>query len=80
MHLNWNYFADLRLIWPPFVNWVLAVQESVGSYRSLGGRASGPYVSGRILNLGADWQTVFADGVAELDTRYAIETDAGSHD
>ena len=35
----------------------------------IGGRASGPYVTGRILNLGADWQTVFADGVAELDTR-----------
>ena len=34
-------------------------------------------MTGRILNLGADWQTVFADGVAELDTRYAIETDAG---
>ena len=43
----------------------------------IGGRASGPYVTGRILNLGADWQTVFSDGVAELDTRYAIETDAG---
>ena len=43
----------------------------------IGGRASGPYVTGRILNLGADWQTVFADGVAELDTRYAIETDTG---
>ena len=43
----------------------------------IGGRASGPYVSGRILNLGADWQTVFADGVAELNARYAIETDRG---
>ena len=43
----------------------------------IGGRASGPYVTGRILNLGADWQTVFADGVAELDTRYAIETGTG---
>ena len=43
----------------------------------IGGRASSPYVTGRILNLGADWQTVFADGVAELDTRYAIETEAG---
>ena len=42
----------------------------------IGGRASGPYVTGRILNLGADWQTVFADGVAELDTRYAIDANA----
>ena len=27
---------------------------------------------------GADWQTIFADGLAELDTRYAIETDDGA--
>nr|MDJ0637896.1 DUF3237 family protein [Paracoccaceae bacterium] len=31
-----------------------------------------------ILNLGADWQTIFADGLAELDTRYAMETDDGA--
>ena len=43
----------------------------------VGGRASGPYIKGHILNLGADWQTIFQDGVAELDTRYAIETDQG---
>jgi len=43
----------------------------------VGGRASGPYLTGHILNLGADWQTIFQDGVAELDTRYAIETDQG---
>jgi hypothetical protein len=35
-------------------------------------------ISGRILNLGADWQTIFADGSAELDTRHAIETDDGA--
>lgn len=44
----------------------------------VGGRVTGPKVSGRILNLGADWQTIFADGVAELDTRYAMETDDGA--
>lgn len=32
----------------------------------------------RILNLGADWQTVLPDGSAELDTRYAIETVEGA--
>ena len=36
----------------------------------VGGRVTGPDISGRILNLGADWQTIFADGTAELDTRY----------
>ncbi len=44
----------------------------------IGGTVTGPKLSGRILNLGADWQTVFASGVAELDTRYAMETDDGA--
>jgi hypothetical protein len=44
----------------------------------VGGTASGERLSGRILNLGADWQTVFADGSAELDTRYSIETHDGA--
>ncbi|MBT7223476.1 DUF3237 domain-containing protein [bacterium] len=44
----------------------------------IGGAVSGPRLSGRILNLGADWQTVFENGVAELDTRYAFETDDGA--
>ena len=39
---------------------------------------TGPRLSGRILPLGADWQTVFADGLAELDTRYAMETAEGA--
>ena len=43
-----------------------------------GGQVSGPKISGKILNLGADWQTIFSDGVAELDTRYALETDDGA--
>jgi len=33
---------------------------------------------GRILNLGADWQTIFQGGLAELDTRYAMETEDGA--
>lgn len=44
----------------------------------IGGTVTGPELSGRILNLGADWQTVFADGMAELDTRYAFETHDGA--
>ena len=43
-----------------------------------GGSVSGPKISGKILNLGADWQTIFPDGVAELDTRYAFETNDGA--
>ena len=44
----------------------------------VGGVLTGPRLRGRILNLGADWQTIFANGVAELDTRYGIETHDGA--
>lgn len=43
-----------------------------------GGAALGPDITGDVLNLGADWQTVFADGAAHLDTRYALRTDDGA--
>ncbi len=44
----------------------------------VGGAALGPDITGDILNLGADWQTIFADGAAHLDTRYAIQTADGA--
>ncbi len=44
----------------------------------VGGKATGKRINGRILNLGADWQTIFDSGLFELDTRYAIETDDGA--
>ena len=44
----------------------------------VGGTASGARINGRILNVGADWQTVQAGGLAQLDARYAIETDDGA--
>lgn len=44
----------------------------------VGGRVSGPALNGDILNIGADWQTVFDSGLAELDTRYAFRTDDGA--
>ncbi len=44
----------------------------------VGGTVKGERLSGRILDLGADWQTIMADGNAELDTRYAIETHDGA--
>ena len=43
-----------------------------------GGTVSGPAISGQILDLGADWQTVMKSGVAELDAQYAFETDDGA--
>jgi len=44
----------------------------------IGGSAEGPLLNGRLLDIGADWQTVFSDGLAELDTRYAMQTDDGA--
>jgi hypothetical protein len=41
----------------------------------LGGTFEGPTIRGRVLNGGADWQMVRADGLAELDTRYALQTE-----
>ncbi|TVP72515.1 MAG: DUF3237 domain-containing protein [Rhodobacteraceae bacterium] len=43
-----------------------------------GGTVAGARISGRLLDLGADWQTIFADGSVELDTRYGIETTDGA--
>jgi len=43
----------------------------------VGGRVTGR-VSGTILHLGADWQSVAHDGVAELDARYVFETPDGA--
>ena len=44
----------------------------------VGGRITGPCFTGEILNVGADWQTIFDSGLAELDTRYAFRTDDGA--
>jgi hypothetical protein len=43
-----------------------------------GGRFSGERLSGRVLPGGADWQVIRADGVAELDARYTLETNDGA--
>ena len=44
----------------------------------LGGTFEGPDIRGKVLAGGADWQIVRADGLAELDTRYALQTERGS--
>jgi hypothetical protein len=44
----------------------------------LGGTFEGPNVRGKVLQGGADWQIVRGDGLAELDTRYMLQTDKGS--
>lgn len=44
----------------------------------LGGSVSGPKLNGRVLPGGADWQIIRADGVADIQARYTLESDAGS--
>ena len=44
----------------------------------VGGKVIGERLSGEILNLGADWQTILSDGTAELDTRYSMRTHDGA--
>ena len=44
----------------------------------VGGTVSGPLLNGWLLNVGADWQTVQSGGIAQLDARYAMETDDGA--
>jgi len=43
----------------------------------LSGTFEGSGMKGRVLPGGADWQIVRANGVADLDTRYTLETDSG---
>jgi Protein of unknown function (DUF3237) len=42
-----------------------------------GGSVRGPKLNGRILPGGADWQIIRADGAADIQARYVIETAGG---
>ena len=42
-----------------------------------GGSFAGERLSGRVLPGGGDWQIIRADGAADLDARYTLETDSG---
>ncbi len=42
-----------------------------------GGTFEGPNMKGTVLPGGADWQTVRADGSADLEARYTLKTDDG---
>ncbi len=44
-----------------------------------GGRADGPGLHGAVLGGGADVQVIRADGVAEIEARYALALDDGGH-
>jgi len=44
----------------------------------LGGTVSGEKLNGRVLPGGADWQFIRADGAADIQARYTIESEAGA--
>jgi hypothetical protein len=55
--------------------WELGVTSDLGRRRIIpitGGSFAGPLLSGEILNNGADWQILTADGTAIIDTRYLV--------
>ena len=43
-----------------------------------GGRVTGPNISGKIHDYGADWQTLLHGDVFGIDARYVFETDDGA--
>jgi hypothetical protein len=43
-----------------------------------GGTFAGERLSGRVLPGGADWQIIRADGAADLDARYTLESATGT--
>ncbi len=61
--------------------WELGATSELGRRRIIpitGGALEGPLLNGEILNCGADWQVVTADGLAIIDTRYLLKLDDGS--
>ena len=69
---------EVALSAPP---WELGETSGLGRRRIIpitGGRFFGPLLNGDILDNGADWQVVTADGVALIDTRYLLKLDDGA--
>lgn len=61
--------------------WELGIVGPQGKRRIIpitSGHFDGPRFKGKILNNGADWQLVDSNGVANIDTRYLLETDDGA--
>ena len=61
--------------------WELGETSGHGKRRIIpitGGHFEGGRLKGTILDNGADWQIVTADGVAIIETRYLLQTDDGA--
>ena len=76
MNLESLYKAEITLAAPQELG-----ETPLGRRRIIGvtgGRFTGKRLSGRVLAGGADWQVLRADGVADLDARYTLETVDGA--
>ena len=76
---------------PPRLTFAMELQVKVGAPLDVGavprgrrrivpiegGSFEGPNLRGTVLPGGADWQIIRGDGLAELDTRYTLKTEAG---
>lgn len=77
---------------PPRLEYLMRIAADVGEVQTMGGgplgerrvvaitggRIEGPQIKGEIVPGGADWQIVRADGVLDIDARYAVRTDQGA--
>ncbi len=69
---------EVALAAPP---WDLGETSALGRRRIIpitGGRFHGPLLNGEILDNGADWQIITADGLAIIDTRYLLRLADGA--
>lgn len=73
-----DFFCELKVKLDP----ALIVGETPHGTRRIipiiGGTVEGPTIKGEILNGGADWQILRADGVTELEAHYQFRTDDGT--
>ena len=73
-----DFFCELKVKLDP----ALVVGETPHGTRRIipiiGGTVEGPKIKGEILNGGADWQILRADGVTELEAHYQFRTDDGT--
>jgi len=73
-----HHFCDLTVELNPIVELGIGRAGKRRIIPIIGGEVRGERINGKILDVGADWQTILADGTAELVARYAFETDDGA--
>lgn len=73
-----KHFCDVFVELSPIIEMGTGLAGKRRIIPIIGGEVRGENISGKVLNVGADWQTILPDGTAELIARYAFETDDGA--